>query len=274
VITNKLRWALSLGIATTFGGCGFRVPELQDFGPRDSQIVMVQEIVKNVDCELRDAFYALYEKNDHRTFMDNWGISILLDLDITEKTTIAPSATWSPPPGNFLTFTLAGGISGSSQAERIDKLHSFFTVKEVLRAGPCKERSGGPMLMQSDLKLTEWLFDVVVVQLTRQADFNRKGLPDDVLYHEVQFEVDTSASATPGFKLTRVNVNDSGDFFSTSRNRTHDLQITLGPTDQGEPGGTKKKTRPGPGTAATNVAQASAIGQAVGNAVKNALRPR
>ena len=126
------------------------------------------------------------------------------------------------------------------------------------------------MLMQSDLKLGEWLFDADAVQATRQADFNRGGLPADVLYHEVQFEVDTSANATPGFKLTLVNVNDGGQFFSTSRDRTHDLQITLGPTDQKPPG---SKSTPGPGSAAASVALAGAIGRSVGDAVKSALRP-
>jgi hypothetical protein len=263
---------LALGSATMLGGCGLNVPELQDFGDRDSQIVMVQSIVHNINCELRDAFHDLYDKHPKGTFMDGWGVQILLDLDVTEKTSVAPSATWSPPPSPFLTFTLAGGISGSSQAERIDKLHSFFTVQELIRANRCdaRGRPGGFMLMASDLKLNEWLFDVEAVQATRQADFNRGGLPADVLYHEVQFEVDTSANATPGFKLSRVNVNDGGQFFSTSRNRTHDLQITLGPTDQKPPG---SKSGPGPGPAAANVALAGAIGRSVGGAVKSVFRP-
>jgi hypothetical protein len=45
------------------------------------------------------------------------------------------------PPSPSLAFTLAGGVSGSSQAERIDKLHSFFTVKELLRAKRCDDKA-------------------------------------------------------------------------------------------------------------------------------------
>jgi hypothetical protein len=266
---SAVRTALPFVVSLVVGGCGIGVPELQDFGDRDSQIVMVQSIVHNINCELRDAFADLYDKNPNGTFMDNWGVQILLDLDITEKSTVAPTATWSPPPGSFLTFTLAGGITGSSQAERIDKLHSYFTVKQLLKAHRCddKARPGGFMLMESDLKLEEWLFDATAVQLTRQANFNEGGLPSDVLYHEVQFQVDTSADATPGFKLTRVNVNNSGTFFTTSRDRTHDLQITLGPTSGGS------KSGPAPGSAAANVALAGAIGQAVGNALRSPLSP-
>jgi hypothetical protein len=266
--TSKYRWALPLGIATLLGGCGFAVPELQDFGDRDQQIVLVQEIARNIRCELRDAFYKLHDRQGP-TFMDGWGVSVLLDLDIVEKSSVSPSATWSPPPSPTVIPTLAGGLSGSSQAERDDKLHSFFTVKQLLREGPCSVRSNSFMLLQGDLKLTEWLFDTYTVQATKQADFNAAGLPADVLYHEVKFEVDTSANVTPAFKLHLVNVNDSGTFYSTNRNRTHDLQITLGPTSQGKTSSSKSAS----GLTAADVALAGLIGRSVGNAVNSALRP-
>jgi hypothetical protein len=269
VATSRFGWALALGIAMLVAGCGINVPELQDFGSRDQQIFMVQQIVHNVNCELRNAFHDLYER-DHTTFMDDWGVSILLDLDITEKTTIAPSATWSPPPSPTVIPTLAGGVSGSTSAERIDKLHSFFTVKQLLAMNRCTNRPDGFMLMKSDLKLSEWLFDANAVQVTRQADFNNGSIPTDVLYHEVQFEVDTSADATPGFKLTLVNVNDSGQFFSTSRNRLHDLQLTFGPTNQKSSG---SKAGLATGSAAADVALAGLIGRSVGNAVRSSLKP-
>jgi hypothetical protein len=271
--SNGFRRALPMGIATLLGGCGFVVPELQDFGDRDQQIVLVQEITRNIHCELRDAFNKLHDKVGP-TFMDGWGASVFLSLDIIDKTTVAPSATWSPPPSPTVIPTLAGGVSGSSQAERNDQLHSFFTVRDLLKAGYCTKRPGGFMLMQGDLKLTEWLFDTYTVQATRQADFNSAGLPADVLYHEVKFEVDTSANAPPGFKLSLVNVNDSGTFFTASRSRTHDLQITLGPTSVASGGSNKSKSGPpGPSPAAADVAFAGLIGRAVGSAVKSALRP-
>jgi hypothetical protein len=265
---TRYRWTLSFGIATLLGGCGFAVPELQDFGNRDEQIALVQKITRNIHCELRDAFSKLRDK-EGPTFMDDWGVSVLLDLDIIEKTSVSPSATWSPPPSPTVIPSLAGGLSGSSQAERDDKLHSFFTVKQLLHEGPCDFRSNGFMLLQGDLKLAEWLFDTYTVQATKQADFNAAGLPADVLYHEVKFEVDTSANATPSFKLHLVSVNDSGTFFSTNRNRTHDLQITMGPTSQGK----TKPSKPSSGLTAADVALAGLIGRSVGNAVSSALRP-
>jgi hypothetical protein len=268
VIAGKHVLALPLGIATLVGGCGFVVPELQDFGNRDQQIVLVQEITRNIHCEVRDAFYKLHNRVGP-TFMDGWGVSVLLDLDIIEKTAVSPSATWSPPPSPTVIPSLAGGVSGSSQAERDDKLHSFFTVKQLLREGPCDTRSDGFMLLQGDLKLTEWLFDTYTVQATKQADFNSAGLPADVLYHEVKFEVDTSANATPSFKLHLVNVNDNGQFFATNRNRIHDLQITLGPTSQNKPA----PSRSASSLTAADVAFAGLLGRSIGNAVRSALNP-
>lgn len=140
--------ALLPGVAVVLSGCGLGVPEIQDFGDRDQQIVMVQQITRNVHCELRDAFSDLHDKGG-RTFFDkeNWGVSVLLDLDNTEKSTVSPSVTWSPPPGPTVTPSLAAGVSGSSQSERDDKLHAFFTVRQLLREKRCDVRPGGPMLM-------------------------------------------------------------------------------------------------------------------------------
>jgi hypothetical protein len=221
---------------------------------------------------VRDAIHAYYGRHNYQpTFMDDWGIQILLDLTITEKSGVSPSTTWAPPPSPAVLFTLAAGASASSEALRTDKLHSFYTVREILAMNPCgASRDGGFMLMERDLKLTDWLFDAAAVQYTRQADFNRSGLPPDVLFHEVKFNVETTGNITPAFKLSLVNVNDSGSFFSTSRNRSHDLQITLGPTDQGGKG--KSKSKPRPSTAAADIALAGAIGRSVGEAVRSALR--
>ena len=137
---SKIGWALALGIATMLGGCGLNAPELQDFGDRDSQIVMVQSIVHNINCELRDAFHDIYEKRPNGTFMDNWGVRSCWIWMSPKKTSVAPSATWSPPPSPFVTFTLAGGISGSSQAEQLTSCIRFYG-KELLRRAVVTRRA-------------------------------------------------------------------------------------------------------------------------------------
>ena len=58
----------------------------------------------------------------------------------------------------------------------------------------------------------------------------------NVLSHEVTFEVISSGNITPAWKLVRANFNQSGSFFTTSRDRKHDLIITFGPLDTSQSG--------------------------------------
>ena len=81
-------------------------------------------------------------------------------------------------------------------------------------------------MLQSDLKLKQWLLDNVMLQGTGVAQFPSKKdnpLKQDVISHQVKFEVVTEGSLTPGWKLTRVLINQSVTFLSASRTRTHDL---------------------------------------------------
>jgi hypothetical protein len=128
------------------------------------------------------------------------------------------------------------------------------------------------MLMQSDLKLTEWLEDALAVEYTRQADFKNKNISKSVLFHEVKFDVASSGTLNPAWKLTRATINNA-TLFSTSRDRAHDLQITIGPTstDDPVPGRAKGKSKPSPGNIAANTALSGDIGASVGDAVKRAL---
>jgi hypothetical protein len=76
----------------------------------------------------------------------------------------------------------------------------------------------------------------------------------------VKFEVVANADITPGWVLKYVKVNPTGSLFSMKRDKTHDLVITLGPTDA---------SGKAPSAAAANSALASDIGVAIGNSVKN-----
>ncbi len=263
-----------MSAALLLSSCGTYVPEIQDFGNANDQIVMVQSIVHNITCEVRNAINTLYQNRQH-TYMDDWGVQILLNLTITEKTGVSPSVNWMPPSPASAIFSLATGGSLSSEATRTDKLNSFYTVRELRRLNFCdaEARPGGLMLMQSDLKLVEWLLDTTTIQETKQANFNNRALDKDVIFHEVKFDVTSSGDLTPSWKLTRATVN-SGTFLTTSRDRSHDLQITFGPTDQNDPipGKPKSKSRSGPGFAASNTALSGDIGASVGNAVKRALQ--
>jgi hypothetical protein len=260
------------------GACGTYVPEIQElpYSAVDGQL-LVKEIVRNVHCEVKRAVTYVIEEDKRLASQNgvrlapwlenNWGVTIQLTLTIDEKGSVDPSLTSTPNAVSAL-FTLGAGGSVSSQATRIDTLYSFYTVKDLYtlpkncaRANPAQ----GSFLLESDLKLREWLVDTVLTSATGDVNYPSKidgPLKDDVISHEVKFEVDTSGSITPTWTLTRVTINPTSPFLSASRNRTHDLIITLGPTDQ-----TSKRAGP----VATTAQLSSAIGLAVANGIKNTL---
>jgi hypothetical protein len=111
------------------------------------------------------------------------------------------------------------------------------------------------------------------------ADYSDGPLKTNVLSHEVKFDIQNSGNLTPGWKLTRVMVNQTGNLFSATRDRVNDLTITLGPTlptpkpVKDKQGHIKFVTVPGPAPDAYTAALASAIGLAVANAIRTTPLP-
>jgi hypothetical protein len=268
--------ATILGI---LGGCGTYVPEIQEFpGSSVDGQLLVKEIVRNVHCEVKRAVTYVIDQDKKLAayngvrlapwLENNWGVTIQLTLTLDEKSSVNPSLTYTPNPVAAV-FSLGAGGSASSQATRIDTLYSFYTVKDLYRlpknCSPANPAQGS-FLLESDLKLRQWLVDTVLTSATGDVEYPSKidgPLKDDVISHEVKFEVDTSGSLTPAWVLTQVSINPTAPFLESSRNRTHDLIITLGPTDQ------KSKTA---GPVAASAGLSSAIGLAVSNGIKNSLR--
>jgi hypothetical protein len=133
---STVRSLITLITGISLGGCGLFVPEIQEFGDQNYQIQMVQAIVHNITCEVRDSVNDLYSNRTH-TYMDDWGVQISLDLTLVEKSDLAPDVSWMPPSPASAMFTLSSGIDLSSEATRTDKLNSFYTVRELLRLGYC-----------------------------------------------------------------------------------------------------------------------------------------
>jgi hypothetical protein len=264
----------SLCASLSLAACGTYVPDIQEF-PGDSRAgnQLVTAILTNVKCELRDALQDFYDRtHGEKTFLDNWGIQTNLDLTISEKGELSPSADIMPVSPANAVFTLGLGINGSSQATRTDKIMSFNTVTELRALHRCDPRlRGGPWLLQSDLKLNEWLISALLASDTNSANYSTFTSKDSVLSHEVKFEVVSGGDLTPSWKLVRATVNPSGTFLSVNRDRTHDLTITLGPTDATSTGPNKGKRVPS--RAAADAALASQIGLAVANSVNRAVRP-
>ena len=278
-----MRWFVPLGASLLVGGCGLYVPELEDFpgGPPDGQ-ALVQAIVTSVHCEVADAVRYVIDqdildaKQFHQkrsaTWLYNWGAQIALTLTVEEKSVLNPTGVWTPvsPPSSI--FTLAGSALLSADATRIDKVNFYYTVAELYKRAPCakgvqlKHSTATSLLIQSDLKLTQWLQDQVTPVATgevQQPTSASGPLKQNVLSHEVKFEVVSTAGITPGWKLVQANFNQTGTLLAGTRDRTHDLIITFGPGD----------FKGLSSTAANDAHLASLIGLAVANNLRNLPLP-
>ncbi len=298
---SATRQLVSFAFGLLLGGCGLYVPEIQEnpLNGNEGQ-KFVQEIALNIRCEIQDAVVDLYAKNGaidpqnrNLAFFDSWGAQITLTLTIDEKGSLNPVSSWLPtgtPTTPSSIFSLNLGATLSSESQRVDKISSFFLVSDLkkLEACPDLDRNRGPFILESDLKLEEWLFDTMEASGTGNlpAPASVSGpFKSNVLSHEVKFDIISSGNITPGWKLKQSTVNQSGNFLTGSRDRTQDLIITFGPVDTtwvldpktGRPAINPRTGKPiiqviGLSSAAEDAALSSQIGNAVSNGVRSALQ--
>jgi hypothetical protein len=160
------------------------------------------------------------------------------------------------------------GATLSTAATRTSKLTLFFVLRDFLNGGRTDrscipDRVNGDLFIQSDLKLRDWLYATTLPQFT-----GLQGPPPakDAITHQVKFQIVSSGSTTPTWTLIRVTANAGAlPLFGTSRDRTQDLLITLGPVVPGI-------GRPELSPVATNSHLASEIGAAVAAGIKS-LQP-
>jgi hypothetical protein len=169
-------------------------------------------------------------------FMDQWGAQILLTLQVDEQTSLSPNALWTI--AGAVTSTLGFGGTITPHSTRIEKLNLFYKVSDLRSEPPCTPvNNPDSPLIQSDLHLAEWLEGEAVVVGTLEATPPPKGATlnstaGNVVQHEVKFDLVTSGNITPGWKLQNLNINQTGNFLSASRERIHDLLMTFGPLAQ------------------------------------------
>jgi hypothetical protein len=278
-------------------GCGTYVPGLQE--PLQSAVdgqQLVQGIVQNIDCEIRQAIGDVIRQDEddvrigvkrHRqtAWLDEWGVEMTLNLEVSERSGVNPSIDWFPASPANAVFTLGAGAGLSAEATRVNKMGSYYTVYEIMTGPQCipASRPGGPFLMQSDLKLREWLLTNVMLDGTGVSQQPRSitgPFKQDVLQHRITFEVVSSGSLAPAWRLTRSSLNQGGSLFGASRTRKHDLLLTLGPANPVLLASQKRKARvaiasqllPARATAASNAHLASEIGIAVSSALRTSPR--
>jgi hypothetical protein len=238
--------AMPFGAALMLGGCGTYVPDTQDFpGNTGDQQLLVQAIVQSVHCEVENAISDFYRQARQYPAMqpmaralDSWGLQMTLSLKTEEKGTLSPTVAWSPPSPAAALFTLGSSATLSSDATRTDKLYFYYKVKELKnRHCPTGVQPAAPVsspLIQNNLKFGDWLYDVLIPAGTNEITLPTSPsgpLKQNVIYYEVSFEVATTGSLTPSWKFTHVSVNPTGTLAAATRDRTHDLQITMGPGD-------------------------------------------
>lgn len=278
---SAIRTGALVAMIFATSGCGLSVPEIQEnrTSPGDG-ILMVQAIVQSVRCEIVDSLKDIrdhdlevsrkYHLEPVTNFLWQWGVQTTLTLTIDEKSSLGPAIVLTPATPATSIFTLAGGGNLAADATRTEKMSFYYTAASLLKSSFCtrgvKQGNDTSLLVQSDLKLEEWLADYLSAIGTHegQAPTSAKGvLKSTVLSHEIKFDITSTGNITPAWKLTRVNFNQTGTFFSTTRDRTHDLIITLGPGDN-----------TGLTTAAGQNADVSLqIGNAVSTDLKNGLQP-
>jgi hypothetical protein len=243
---SAIRTSLPVVASLLLAGCGTYVPEIQEPVVRGgAQQELVQAIVTSVHCEVANAIIDLYE--DARRYpdtvgpiarkMSTWGLQMVLNLKTRENSTANPTGLWAPT--NLLSFTLGVSGTASSEAIRINILNFYYSVAELRLRGRCKTgvQPDAPvtsLLIQSDLKFKDWLYDQITTAVVgdTQVPIGTGGpLKQNVLSHEVSFEVVTTGGINPAWKLTEGTINQSGTFLQATRDRTHDLTITMGPGD-------------------------------------------
>lgn len=240
-------------------GCGTTVPEIAEpwDGP-DGTKDLEFNIKRAIFCDLRTAVWSIntietVNGKPVEYLPGDWGAQITLSLEVDESSGVSPGATLTEPIvasiKRYTTGTIVStpqsfglGASGtlSSQALRTDKFNMFYLVSDLRRPideenDVCtgdKDRKGTSLLLQSDLRLKEWLTGAMdVTQRLPSSTSGGSGSspkPDTVSF-EIKFIVISSGHMTPSWKLVRVTT-DTSDLLSLNRTRTHDLIITIGPT--------------------------------------------
>lgn len=248
-----MRFVGALIGAVSLSGCGTYVPDIQDFPATRAQgAVLVNAIVTSIHCEVAKAVkYVIDQDRIAATYnggrrsaawLEHWGAQITLTLTTEEKSTLNPTATWTPVSPLTSVFTLAGTATASADATRTETLNFYNTVPELYRRAPCAAGVQPPipatsLLIQSDLKLRDWLVAQLAPVGTSEVNqpvSSGNVFGQKVLTHEVKFEVITTGGINPAWTLTRATVGQNGTLLTGLRDRTHDLLITLGPIDPGQ----------------------------------------
>lgn len=240
-------------------------------------------LIKNkVYCELQEAVSSI-ESEPGFSYVDakgkthpvkwipeSWGAQMTLQLTVDESTQLNPGVTlsdpWSPVKSFGApfaqSFKTAIGGTFSTDANRQDKFTFYYLVPDLEGyQAACENlpKEGSSLLLESNLGIKKWLKTAMDI---RSSVGTSERAQQEAVTYDVKFEIVTSAGATPTWTLLRfTGSNGTSSLFGVKRDRTHELILTLGPT-QSTPGAKSQ-----PGQLASNEALAQQIGAAVSNAI-------
>jgi hypothetical protein len=265
---------------------------------------IVDKIAAQVRCELARAVQQVYQdpgpefeqrpgeppppKPRDLSWFDKWTVQATLTLTTLEQSTLNAGLSVNNILNNATTvfgktvITTAQssawgfGVGGSTGATRTDKLSMFFSIKDLKNGKSAIDKSCIPeppanatLFVQSDLKIYDWLqaallpLDVGIIQ------YGNNSSPQNVIQHEIKFQIVTNGGVTPTWKLVRFSANTgSGQFFLLDRDRTQDLLMTFGPAQKDPTTGKPEKEL---STAAQDAHLAALIGEDVAKALTPVL---
>ncbi|SRR5579871_367424 len=213
-------------------------------------------------------------------FINKWAVQVTLNLNIIENSALTPGVSYNNIYRNGITsfpgaaavttpqsLSLGFGATGSVAATRNDTLNMFFTVKELLYALDSRGLSCIPshhpnasLFLESDLKIYDWLSASMLINRNGAVDYAANATAQagkNGITHDIKFEIISSGSVDPQWKLVRFTGNTSPALLAAGRDRVQELIITFGPAEKGMLA-----------TAAANSHLATQTGSAVSQAIQ------
>src|ERR1700690_346486 len=100
------------------------------------------------------------------------------------------------------------------------EIASFFADQAQIQAIPNTLRRPNPPIFPG------------AQSFSRATSYASNSTAQNVIQHDVKFQIVTNGGVTPTWKLVNFTANTSGQFFSLDRDRTQDLLMTFGPAQK------------------------------------------
>lgn len=251
-----MRLFIAIILSSLLSACGTYPPRHEEFWATSNPSTTAQKVTSiagQVKCELAQAIQKLNAHNEN--WINSWGALVTFTLDTTEKISFGPGVALHNPLPTAVTsfpgladvttdqiFNASFGAQLSSEAERKSQVIFFYTAQELqkidVQGRSCipSVPTPGYLFVESELGIPEWVFATASLQTSGLAKFptlkaSKGYLNQNAISESIKFRVISSANATPAWKLVRVSANEDTKLIDGSRDRTQQLDVTLGPLE-------------------------------------------